>query len=94
MRAELAAPRIDLFITTEATRRKKLVLADMDSTIIEAETLDELADYAGIKDKIAAITARAMNGELDFHAAFKRAGVAFKGPRGKRLARNTGPHER
>ncbi|MCD8498220.1 MAG: phosphoserine phosphatase SerB [Alphaproteobacteria bacterium] len=47
------------------------MLADMDSTIIAEETLDELAAYAGIKDQIAAITARAMNGELDFHAALR-----------------------
>lgn len=60
---------IDFFITDEKNRRKRLLLADMDSTIVAEETLDELAGHAGIKDKIASITARAMNGELDFHAA-------------------------
>jgi phosphoserine phosphatase len=52
-------------------RKKKLLISDMDSTIINQECLDEIADYAGIKDKIAAITERAMNGELDFKAALR-----------------------
>jgi phosphoserine phosphatase len=52
-------------------RRKKLLVADMESTIIENEMLDELADLAGIRDRIADITARAMNGELDFEGAIK-----------------------
>ncbi|MDP2698354.1 phosphoserine phosphatase SerB [Thalassospira sp.] len=52
-----------------ATRRKKLLIADMDSTMVTGETLDELAAFAGVKDHVAAITARAMNGELDFEAA-------------------------
>ncbi|PKR53221.1 phosphoserine phosphatase SerB [Thalassospira marina] len=50
-------------------RAKKLLIADMDSTMVTGETLDELADFAGVKDRVAAITARAMNGELDFEAA-------------------------
>jgi phosphoserine phosphatase len=50
-------------------RRKRLLLADMDSTIVTSETLDELAAYAGLKERIAEITRRAMNGELDFKAA-------------------------
>lgn len=61
--------RIDFFVTKNESRQKKLLLADMDSTIVSSETLDELAEYAGIKDKVAGITARAMNGELDFHQA-------------------------
>jgi phosphoserine phosphatase len=52
-------------------RRKRLLIADMDSTIVTSETLDDLAAHAGLKDKIAAITARAMNGELDFEAALR-----------------------
>ena len=63
--------KTDLFITPTHNRRKKLLLADMDSTIVIGETLDDLAAHAGIKDKIAAITARAMNGELDFHDAIR-----------------------
>lgn len=50
-------------------RRKRLLVADMDSTMIQCECIDELADYAGIKAEIAAITERAMQGELDFAAA-------------------------
>lgn len=60
---------IDAIVQVEASRRKKLLVADMESTIITIEALDELAEYVGLKDKIAAITARAMNGELDFEAA-------------------------
>lgn len=71
LRGIFAADKIDTLCTQEAGRKKKLLLADMDSTIVTTETLDELAAKAGIKDKIAAITARAMNGELDFHAALR-----------------------
>ena len=60
---------LDAVSTEIAHRRKQLLVADMDSTIVTAETLDELADFAGLKEKIADITARAMNGELDFEAA-------------------------
>lgn len=71
LREELANDRIDFFITENENRQKKLLLADMDSTIAESETLDELAEYAGIKDQISAITTRAMEGELDFHSAIR-----------------------
>ena len=54
-----------------AERRKRLLLCDMDSTIITIECIDELADFAGIKPQIAAVTRRAMNGELDFAAALR-----------------------
>ncbi|WP_237217829.1 phosphoserine phosphatase SerB, partial [Falsiroseomonas oryziterrae] len=50
-------------------RRKRLLVADMDSTIVTTETLDEIAAFAGLKEKIAEITRRSMNGELDFRAA-------------------------
>jgi phosphoserine phosphatase len=59
----------DVCVQPAAGRRKRLLLADMDSTIIGCECLDELADFAGIKAEIAAITERAMAGELDFEAA-------------------------
>ncbi len=62
---------IDVFVTDPDRRRKKLLLADMDSTIVSAETLDELADYAGLKEKIGAITALAMEGKLDFNGALR-----------------------
>lgn len=69
----------DLIQQPVAGRRKKLLVADMDSTIVTSETLDDLADYAGIKDQIAEITQRAMNGELDFHAALRERVMMLKG---------------
>ncbi len=59
----------DAIVQPHPRPRYKLFVADMESTIIENECLDELAEYVGLKDKIAAITRRAMNGELDFEAA-------------------------
>ena len=58
---------IDLAIQPQANRRKRILLADMDSTMIGQECIDELADMAGVGPRVAAITARAMNGELNFH---------------------------
>ncbi|MFN4283340.1 MAG: phosphoserine phosphatase SerB [Alphaproteobacteria bacterium] len=60
-------------------RRKGLLVADMESTIIRNEMLDELADYVGMKDKVADITARAMNGELDFADAVRERVALLKG---------------
>lgn len=60
---------IDLVVQPERGRRKKMLLADMDSTMIGQECIDELADMAGVGPRVAAITARAMNGELDFEGA-------------------------
>lgn len=71
IRTAMMGTPIDINILPETERRKRLLLADMDSTIIEQECLDEIAAFAGVKDKIAAITARAMAGELDFEAALK-----------------------
>ncbi len=69
---ELLAPdRIDVFVTAAENRRKKLMIADMDATIVTSETLDELAAHAGLKDRISAITQRAMAGELDFETALR-----------------------
>ena len=62
-------PEIDIAVQPEATRKKMLLVADMDSTMIPVECIDELADYAGIKPQIAEITERAMQGELDFAEA-------------------------
>lgn len=70
---------IDVIAQEAGSRKKKLLLADMDSTIVTGETLDELAEYAGLKDKIAAITARAMNGELNFIEALKERVGMLKG---------------
>ncbi|WP_417242267.1 phosphoserine phosphatase SerB [Celeribacter sp.] len=60
---------IDLIVLPAEGRRKKMLLADMDSTMIEQECIDELADVAGVGDHVKAITAKAMNGELDFDGA-------------------------
>ncbi|MGB3148988.1 MAG: phosphoserine phosphatase SerB [Paracoccaceae bacterium] len=60
---------VDLVLQSSEGRRKKMLLADMDSTMIGQECIDELADMAGKGARVAAITARAMNGELDFEAA-------------------------
>lgn len=79
MAAILNHKAVDIFLTKPRGRRKALLVADMDSTIVTAETLDELADHAGLKDKIAAITARAMNGELDFHEAVRERVGLLKG---------------
>ena len=69
VRQTLSDAPIDVIVQKSYRRRKKLLIADMDSTIVIGETLDELAAYAGRKDEIAAITQRAMRGELDFAAA-------------------------
>jgi phosphoserine phosphatase len=60
---------VDWALTPEGGRRKRLLISDMDSTIIGQECLDELADFAGLKAEVAAITERAMRGELDFESA-------------------------
>lgn len=70
---------VDAIVTPAEDRRKRLLIADMDSTIVTAETLDELADFAGLKDRIAAITARAMNGELDFKSALRERVAMLRG---------------
>lgn len=60
---------IDMVVQRAPERRKKMLLADMDSTMIQQECIDELADEVGVGDRVKEITARAMNGELDFEAA-------------------------
>lgn len=67
--AALDGAPVDAIAQAAEGRRKRLLLADMDSTIVTGETLDELAAYAGLKDRVAEITRRSMNGELDFKAA-------------------------
>jgi phosphoserine phosphatase len=64
-------PGIDAVLQPTAGREKKIVISDMDSTMIEQECIDELADLVGRKKEVAAITERAMNGELDFKAALR-----------------------
>jgi len=62
---------VDMIVQPSANRRKKLLLADMDSTMIQQECIDELAAEAGVGERVKEITARAMNGELDFEAALR-----------------------
>ncbi len=78
-RAALAGRPVDLIAQPTEGRRKRLLIADMDSTIVTSETLDELAGFAGLKDRIAAITKRAMNGELDFESALRERVGMLKG---------------
>jgi phosphoserine phosphatase len=78
-RALVAGKPVDVALVALTNRRKKLLIADMDSTMIEQECIDELADAIGIKDEVAAITARAMNGELDFEAALRTRVQLLKG---------------
>ena len=74
----------DVVVQSSLTRTKRLLVADMDSTMITVECIDELADYAGIKPQIAEITERAMRGELDFEAALDARVALLKGLAGKR----------
>ncbi len=62
---------VDTIVQGEAGRRKKLLIADMDSTMITIECIDELADYAGLKAEISEVTERAMRGEIDFEGALR-----------------------
>ncbi len=70
---------VDVVVQPRDGRRKMLLVADMDSTMITVECIDELADYAGLKPKIAAITEAAMRGELDFEAALDARVALLKG---------------
>ena len=71
--------QVDLNLLPDGTRRKSMLLADMDSTMIQQECIDELADVAGVGDRVKAITARAMNGELDFDGALTERVALLKG---------------
>jgi len=77
--ADLQQKQVDLVIQHAGGRRKKMLLADMDSTMIEQECIDELADVAGVGDHVKDITARAMNGELDFEGALTERVALLKG---------------
>ncbi|MBX4928844.1 phosphoserine phosphatase SerB [Rhizobium binae] len=77
--AVIAGAPIDLVIQEQETRRKKLLIADMDSTMIGQECIDELAAEVGLKEKVAAITARAMNGEIAFEPALRERVALLKG---------------
>ncbi len=75
----LQALRIDMVVQAAEGRKKRLLIADMDSTMIRQECIDELADEAGVGAHVAGITARAMNGELDFEAALRERVELLKG---------------
>lgn len=79
LRAALEGAAIDVAVQEAATRRKKLLLADMDSTMIDQECIDELADEVGVKAHVAAITARSMNGEIAFEPALRERVALLKG---------------
>jgi len=85
--ADLQSQRIDLCLVPAAGRKKALLLADMDSTMIGQECIDELADLAGFGPQVAAITARAMNGELDFEPALRARVALFAGADAGLIAR-------
>jgi phosphoserine phosphatase len=70
---------VDLVVVETAARAKKMLLADMDSTMIQQECIDELADEAGVGARVKDITARAMNGELDFDGALRERVGLLKG---------------
>lgn len=75
----VASLPVDACVQPAEGRRKRLLIADMDSTIISCECLDELADYAGVKAEIAEVTERAMRGELDFEPALRARVARLKG---------------
>ncbi len=77
LRAALGS--VDVVVQAAQNRRKRLFLADMDSTMIGQECIDELADFAGLKPKIAAITERAMRGEIQFEPALRERVALLKG---------------
>src|SRR3954453_9692084 len=76
---EAVGPGIDVVVQPLAHRRKRLFLADMDSTMIEQECIDELAAYAGLKEHVAQITERAMRGEIAFEPALRERVALLKG---------------
>jgi phosphoserine phosphatase len=75
----LQSLRVDMVVQTAEGRKKRLLIADMDSTMIRQECIDELADEAGVGARVADITARAMNGELDFEGALRERVGLLKG---------------
>lgn len=79
LRAGMAGRPIDVVVQSQMHRRKRLFLADMDSTMIGQECIDELADFAGFKPQVAAITERAMRGEIAFEPALRERVAVLKG---------------
>lgn len=81
VRAVLDDAAVDIIAQPVASRRKRLFLADMDSTMIGQECIDELAAYVGLKEKVAGITERAMRGEIAFEPALRERVALLKGVR-------------
>lgn len=79
LREAVGGTPVDVAVQPADGRRKKLLIADMDSTMIEQECIDELADVVGIKEHVAAITARAMNGEIAFEPALRERVALLEG---------------
>lgn len=79
VKAAVGEAPVDFAVQPAESRRKRLLIADMDSTIIGCECLDELADFAGVKDKVSEITERAMRGELAFEGALRERVGMLKG---------------
>lgn len=79
LHATLDGAPIDVVVQEQERRRKKILIADMDSTMIGQECIDELAEEAGLRDHVAAITARAMNGEIAFEPALRERVALLKG---------------
>ncbi|SFT62452.1 phosphoserine phosphatase [Pseudovibrio denitrificans] len=79
IRTNLADAPVDVFIQPQNGRRKKLLIADMDSTMIQQECIDELAAELGLKEKISDITERAMRGEIEFEPALRERVALLKG---------------
>jgi phosphoserine phosphatase len=79
LRAAAHPQRVDVVVQPAAARRKKLFLADMDSTMIAQECIDELADYVGLKAQVAAITERAMRGDIEFASALRERVALLRG---------------
>lgn len=79
LRALIGDRKIDITVQDADTRRKKFLIADMDSTMIGQECIDELAAEVGLKDKVSLITARAMNGEIAFEPALRERVALLKG---------------
>ena len=80
LRKALAPSPLDVNLVSKSNRRKRLLIADMDSTMIQQECIDELGIVAGLGDKIKAITVRAMRGEIDFADALKERVGLFEDP--------------
>lgn len=79
VRTALGSAPIDANVVPAENRQKRLLISDMDSTIIPVECIDEIADFAGVKDRVSAITERAMQGELDFDGALRERVGLLKG---------------